>query len=90
MNGDTYGYMDAVAWQWSMGWNERFRADLATHNQDLAASEARVKELEEGLFWIATFADTRQADDSKTFAKVARGALRTIRDRARALLSREG
>ena len=34
------------------------------------------------LMWIASFANTRSQDDSKTFARVNRGALRTIRDRA--------
>ena len=34
------------------------------------------------LMWISTFAMVRSEDDSKTFARVNRGALRTIRDRA--------
>jgi len=34
------------------------------------------------LGWISFFADVRSRDDSKTFARVNRGALRTIRDRA--------
>jgi hypothetical protein len=43
---------------------------------------ARIEQLEEELHWIAAFADVRSQDDSKTFARVNRGALRTIRDRA--------
>ena len=34
------------------------------------------------LLWISEFANVRSEDDSKTFARVNRGALRTIRDRA--------
>ena len=34
------------------------------------------------LHWIAAFADLRSQDDSKTFARVNRGALRTIAERA--------
>ena len=34
------------------------------------------------LQWISTFAHVRSEDDSKTFARVNRGAMRTIRDRA--------
>jgi hypothetical protein len=40
--------------------------------------------LADELQWIAAFADIRLQDDSKTFARVNRGALRTIRDRATA------
>jgi hypothetical protein len=39
------------------------------------------------LHWISAFADMRSQDDSKTFARVNRGALRTIRDRAIAAVS---
>lgn len=45
---------------------------------------ARIQQLEEELLWIAEFADVRSRDDSKTFARVSRAALRTIRCRARA------
>jgi hypothetical protein len=45
---------------------------------------ARIEQLQDELLWIATFADVRSKDDSKTFARVNRGALRTIRDRAEA------
>ena len=34
------------------------------------------------LLWIRAFASVRAADDSKTFARVNRGALRTISERA--------
>ena len=34
------------------------------------------------LSWIAAFADVRSKDDSSTFARVNRGALRTIAARA--------
>ena len=34
------------------------------------------------LRWISHFADVRSKDDSKTFARVNRGALRTINQRA--------
>jgi hypothetical protein len=43
---------------------------------------ARIEQLEQELLWIAEFANVRSQDDSKTFARVNRGALRTIRDRA--------
>jgi hypothetical protein len=36
------------------------------------------------LQWIAAFADLRSQDESNVFARVNRGALRTIRDRATA------
>ena len=36
----------------------------------------------EDLRWIEAFADVRAKDDSKVFARVNRGALRTIRQRA--------
>ena len=39
-------------------------------------------EMADELMWIASFANVRSQDDSKTFARVNRGALRTIRDRA--------
>lgn len=42
-----------------------------------------ISALNDELQWIAAFADIRSRDDSKTFARVNRGALRTIRDRAR-------
>jgi hypothetical protein len=32
--------------------------------------------------WLSQFADIRSKDDSKTFARVNRGALRTIAERA--------
>jgi len=41
-----------------------------------------IEGLTDELQWIAAFADLRSQDDSKTFARVNRGALRTIRDRA--------
>ena len=34
------------------------------------------------LMWISTFAAVRAADDGKTFARVNRGALRNISERA--------
>jgi hypothetical protein len=41
----------------------------------------------EALIWIAAFAEMRAKDDSKTFARVNRAALRTIAEKARAALS---
>lgn len=58
-----------------------YPAKLLEENQRL------VDELVGDLGWIAAFAATRAADDSKTFAKVSRAALRTIAARARSLLS---
>lgn len=54
----------------------------------IAARARLVDELVDDLGWMAAFAETRAADDSKTFAKVSRPALRTIAERARSLLSR--
>ena len=44
---------------------------------------AMTPELVDLLEWIALFADVRSKDESKIFARVNRGALRTIRDKAR-------
>ena len=38
--------------------------------------------LTDELVWIETFATVRSQDDSKVFARVNRGALRTIAERA--------
>ena len=43
---------------------------------------ADIERLRDELLWIAQFAEVRAQDDSKTFARVNRGALRTIRERA--------
>jgi hypothetical protein len=40
------------------------------------------------LAWISAFATLRSQDDSKVFAKVNRGALRTIAERARTAAER--
>lgn len=40
------------------------------------------------LRWLAMFADVRSKDDSKVFARVNRGALRTIRDRAQTAVNK--
>lgn len=77
----------------------RLYAELACQSKSYdadAVAEAvaalkRLAAMEDGwraeLEWIAVFADVRSKDDSKTFARVNRGALRTIRDRANAALS---
>jgi hypothetical protein len=58
---------------------------IERHGRDGAENAvARIGQLEQDLLWIAEFADVRSQDDSKTFARVNRGALRTIRDRAKA------
>lgn len=59
---------------------------LHEHKSDpsLGGGEA---ELRRALEFIAAFADVRSKDDSKTFARVNRGALRTIAEKARAALS---
>lgn len=41
-----------------------------------------IASLADELLWISEFANVRSEDDSKTFARVNRGAMRTIRDRA--------
>jgi hypothetical protein len=41
-----------------------------------------IQSLRRELAWIAAFADVRSKDDSKTFARVNRGALRNIAARA--------
>ena len=45
-----------------------------------------LEERTEALTWIAPFADMRSNDDSKTFSRVNRGALRTISERASSAL----
>lgn len=57
---------------------------FAKHRHDSTA--ALVAEVADLLGWIEVFADVRSQDDSKTFARVNRGALRTIRDKCRAML----
>jgi len=39
------------------------------------------------LVWIAAFADIRSKDDSKVFARVNRGAMRTIAEKANAAIA---
>lgn len=41
-----------------------------------------IARLADELAWIEAFATVRSQDDSKTFARVNRGALRTIAERA--------
>lgn len=48
---------------------------------------AAAPEMRQALEWIAGFAEVRSCDDSKTFARVNRTALRTIVERSRAALS---
>lgn len=72
-----------------------------TEGAEITATEARLLEaygplemarliesLDGELEWIAAFADIRSKDDSKTFARVNRGALRTIASRSAAALHR--
>jgi hypothetical protein len=62
-----------------------WRKEIAEHGcEGVDHVVARIEQLEAELLWIAEFADVRSQDDSKVFARVNRGALRTIRDRARA------
>jgi hypothetical protein len=46
-----------------------------------------IKRLSDELEWIEAFATVRSQDESKVFARVNRGALRNIADRAREALS---
>lgn len=68
---------------------------MASTAEEISEREARLLEaygplemtrimaaMADELLWISTFANTRSLDDSKTFARVNRGAMRTIRDRA--------
>lgn len=70
-------------------------------DRDMTDSEARLLEafgplemarlidaLLDEMAWIQAFATVRSQDDSKTFARVNRGALRTIADRARTIAER--
>lgn len=52
--------------------------------REITQEEARAMQGE--LKWLALFAEIRSKDDSKTFARVNRGALRTIAERARGAL----
>ncbi len=64
--------------------------EILNHGREGADNAvARIEQLEEELRWIAAFADVRSKDDSKTFARVNRGALRTIRDRTHAMANGE-
>lgn len=65
-------------------------SDHITHSEALLLEAfgplemARVIEtLLSNLAWIEAFATIRSQDDSKTFARVNRGALRNIAERAR-------
>ncbi len=53
-----------------------------------AALIATAPEMYELLEWIALFADVRSQDESKVFARVNRGAMRTIRDKSLAALAK--
>lgn len=50
------------------------------------ARDAEIARLWKELEWVAAFAAVRSEDDSQTFARVNRGAMRTIAERARAAL----
>ena len=54
----------------------------------VALNESPLRECVDDLLFIAMFADVRSKDDSKTFARVNRGALRTISERAHAALAK--
>ena len=54
----------------------------------LAERSELVSDLLAELEWLATFADVRSKDDSKTFARVNRGALRNIATRCRAAIAK--
>lgn len=47
-----------------------------------------IESLRDELAWISEFAAIRSQDDSKTFARVNRGALRTIAQRANAVAAK--
>jgi len=64
---------------------EKASEHVAKHRHD--SSAALVAAVADLLGWIECFADVRSQDDSKTFARVNRGALRTIRDKCRAMLA---
>lgn len=62
-------------------WKTSQDAEVAAHGRSRAQVEAMRKALE----WIEVFAQVRAKDDSKTFARVNRAALRTIAEKAAAL-----
>lgn len=64
--------------------NLRPAAEVAANARLAAAAPSMKAELE----WLAAFADVRSQDESKVFARVNRGALRTIAERARAVLAK--
>ena len=81
-------------------YHDELETDRAIADGEITEREARLLEaygplemtrliasMGDELHWIAAFADIRSQDDSKTFARVNRGALRTIRDRAYAAVS---
>ena len=60
---------------------------LTAENERLRQPQTdALKIARETLEFIAVFADVRSKDDSKTFARVNRGALRTIAEKANAAL----
>ncbi len=66
-------------------------ADNLEEAADLIEQQAAtIEALRKELRWLSLFADVRSKDDSKTFARVNRGALRTIRDRAALKLTDQG
>ena len=74
-------------------WCVSHAVDLATEAAATVIQQAfaeRDGEMREALEDIAVFANMRSEDDSKTFARVNRGALRTIRDKARQALAAKG
>jgi hypothetical protein len=79
---DDYPEMQSRGYSWSQPEETtRWRAASA-----LRAQAAEIGVLQEVLGFIETFADVRSKDDSITFARVNRGALRTIRDKARQVI----
>jgi len=59
---------------------------IAVRRDDIETVLTALEERTAALTWIAPFADMRSKDDSKTFARVNRGALRTISERASSAL----
>ena len=60
----------------------RLEFQAAANPARILALLGELERMREALTWIALFADMRSKDDAKVFARVARGALRTIAQRA--------
>lgn len=65
---------------------KNYRKQMAESDATIASQAAQIERFKAELKYLAAFADIRSKDESKTFVKVNRGALRTIAQRCYAAL----